>query len=88
MNKMKLLIGIGFFFITSIVLMGINPDRSTLSNISMDDNGEDNSSIITPPSIAATPNYKLGFNNTWGDSYNDEGGDITLDNSGNIYITG
>ena len=37
---------------------------------------------------AAIDNYKLDLTITWGSSSSDKGNDISLDNSGNIYITG
>ncbi len=39
-------------------------------------------------SITAMNDYKLDFDITWGGENHDSGSDITLDDSGNIYITG
>jgi hypothetical protein len=89
MNKKHILIvGIGFFLMATICFMEYNQNPSNSFNINL---GKDRDNDVLRENylkIAATANYTLDFDTTWGGSNYDSGNDITVDGAGNIYITG
>ena len=89
MNKKHILIvGIGFFLMATICFTEYNQSPSNSFNINL---GKDGDNFVLRENylkIAATANYILDFDTTWGGSNHDSGNGITVDGAGNIYITG
>jgi uncharacterized delta-60 repeat protein len=89
MNKKHILIvGIGFFLMATICFMEYNQSPSNSFNIN---SGKDSDNDVLRENylkIAATANYTLDFDTTWGGSNYDHANGITVDGVGNIYITG
>jgi uncharacterized delta-60 repeat protein len=89
MNKKHILIvGIGFFLMATICFMEYNQNPSNSFNINSGKDGDNDVLRENYLKIAATANYILDFNTTWGGSNYDYANGIAVDGAGNIYITG